>query len=267
MFVRVLLSSLSALALTFIPLSFAQNTQSVETSQPLPFDQTGSPNTADTSQAEENFERAFRTLKRQNQLQFELTSRPPLQRSNWLDKFLKPIIDFFAAMTPVFQGLFWVFVGGIVLLFLYIIANALKNVRFNRDKTQGTSGDVAPLYKPSREQARILLDQVDALAAKGLYAEAVHQLLFKSIQDISIARPSIIKRSYTSREISALKLLAPDTRHAFALITREVERSHFGAQQLDKNAFLRCRKAYAQFALEAPKAPALKSDIKSGQTA
>jgi len=29
------------------------------------------------------------------------------------------------------------------------------------------------------------------LAAKGQYAEAVHQLLFKSIQDISIARPSV----------------------------------------------------------------------------
>jgi len=163
----------------------------------------------------------------------------PIQRSNWLDKILEPILKFFSAFTPLFQTIFWVLIVCIVALFLYIIGNALRHVRFKSKNNENGQGNTLPLYRPSQKQALILLEQVDALAAKGQYAEAVHQLLFKSIQDISIARPSVIKRSYTSREISTLGPLDQSTQEAFSLITREVERSHFGAQVINQEAFLR----------------------------
>ena len=246
-------------------LAFAQTSQ--EQAADDSFSATFSTDLLDPKQREGAFEDAFRTLKRQNQLQFELPSKPTIQRSNWLDKILEPILKFFSAFTPLFQTIFWVLIVGIVALFLYIIGNALRHVRFKSKNNENGQGNTLPLYRPSQKQALILLEQVDALAAKGQYAEAVHQLLFKSIQDISIARPSVIKRSYTSREISTLGPLDQSTQEAFSLITREVERSHFGAQVINQEAFLRCREAYAQFALTPPTPPQLGSSPRAGQLA
>jgi len=86
------------------------------------------------------------------------------------------------------------------------------------------------------------------MAADGRFEEAVHELLFRSIQDIDIRRPNTIRRSLTSREIAALKILTPATREAFATIGGVVETSYFGGQKIGKAEFDICRAAYAQFA-------------------
>ena len=93
-----------------------------------------------------------------------------------------------------------------------------------------------------------MLEAVDALAADGRYEEAVHELLFRSIQDIDIRRPNSIRRSLTSREIAALEILTPTTREAFAIIGGVVETSYFGGQKIGREEFDVCRAAYAQFA-------------------
>lgn len=198
----------------------------------------------------DNFDAAFRQLKSQDQLQFELTEAPPPPKLDWLERFLEPFFNFLATLAPIFEVLFWIFVGGGIALILYILGRALWNFRMARLGREKDSEE-AYLYQPSEAQARILLKAVDALAAEGRYAEAVHQLLFRSVQDIGIARPNMIRRSYTSREIATLKELTPQTRDAFSLIAAEVEKSHFGGRSLDEAAFLKCRKAYAQFAVPA----------------
>ena len=86
------------------------------------------------------------------------------------------------------------------------------------------------------------------MAAEGRYEDAVHELLFRSIQDIDIRRPNTIRRSLTSREIAALKILTPETRQAFTTISGVVETSYFGGQKIGKAEFDICRAAYAQFA-------------------
>ncbi|CAM3691676.1 hypothetical protein [Litorimonas haliclonae] len=205
---------------------------------------------ADISNAE--FERAFRTLKSQDQLQFELAEAPPPPKLDWLERFLEPIFKFLGNLLPLFTILFWAFIALGITLLLYIIGKALWDFRlhrFNRDKK---NAETSSLYRPSEIRARVLLAAVDALAAKGLFAEAVHQLLFRSIQDIAVARPNVIRRSYTSREIAGLSALTPETRTAFSLIAAEVEKSHFGGRALNEEVFLRCRKAYAQFAVSEP---------------
>ena len=198
------------------------------------------------------FERAFRTLKSQDQLQFELAEAPPPPKLDWLKRFLEPIFKFLGNLLPLFKILFWAFIALGITLLLYIIGKALWDFRlhrFNRDKK---NAETSSLYRPSEIRARVLLAAVDALAANGLFAEAVHQLLFRSIQDIAVARPNVIRRSYTSREIAGLSALTPETRTAFSLIAAEVEKSHFGGRALNEEAFLRCRKAYAQFAVSEP---------------
>jgi hypothetical protein len=213
----------------------------------------------------ENFDAAFRKLKNQDQLQFELAEAPPPPKLDWLERILEPVFKFFAALAPLFEIIFWVFVIGGIGLILYILGRALWNFRLARLAREKEEGEDTYLYQPSQEQARILLDAVDALAAKGLYAEAVHQLLFRSVQDIGIARPNMIRRSYTSREIATLSELTPKTREAFSLIAAEVERSHFGGRSLDEAAFQKCRAAYAQFAIPTRNEESL--IIKNGVTA
>ncbi len=197
----------------------------------------------------EIFDAAFRKLKAQDQLQFELAEAPPEPEFKWLERLLEPFFRFLGAMLPLFKVIFWGFVIGAIALIVYIFVKAAMNFRVARRNRERQEQEDAYLYRPSHAQARILLQAVDSLAAEGRFAEAVHQLLFRSIQDIGISRPNIIRRSYTSREIANLSALTPDTRKAFSLIAAEVERSHFGGQMLDEAAFLRCRKAYAQFAV------------------
>ncbi len=208
---------------------------------------TETPNVSDR-----RFDKAFRKLKSQDQLQFELAEAPPEPKLDWLERFLEPIFKFLGKLLPVFKILFWVFITLGISLLLFIIGKAVwgfRRYRLNREKK---SKATSSLYRPSEVRAQILLASVDALADKGQYAEAVHQLLYRSIQDITIARPNVIRRSYTSREIAGLSELTPETRTAFSLIAAEVERSHFGGRILGKAAFLRCREAYAQFAVPEP---------------
>ncbi|RKQ72103.1 hypothetical protein DES40_1440 [Litorimonas taeanensis] len=197
----------------------------------------------------DDFDKAFRRLKSQDHLQFDLPETPPPPKVDWLDKIIEPILAFLKAISPLLELLFWGFVIGGVGLLLYVFTKAVLDMQRSYKQKQNKERAQDSLYRPSTQQALILLKAVDSLAEQGRYAEAVHQLLFRSIQDIGTQKPNMIRRSYTSREISGLSSLAPETRQAFSLIASEVERSHFGGQMLDKQAFERCRKAYAQFAM------------------
>jgi hypothetical protein len=209
-----------------------------------------------SSISDAEFDKAFRRLKSQDQLQFEMANALPPPKMDWLKKLLKPFFEFLGAMLPVFKILFWALLAFGAGLILYIIAMALWNFRQARKNREDDDNQPSPLYRPSSERARILLAAVDELAEQGLYAEAVHQLLFRSVQDLTLARPNMIRRSYTSREIAGLHELTPETRTAFSFIAAEVERSYFGGRSLDKQAFLRCREAYAQLAVQDSKSEA-----------
>ena len=95
----------------------------------------------------------------------------------------------------------------------------------------------------------ILLADADALAARGLYAEAAHILLLRSVQDIEKRQPNAVRVSLTTREIMALKALPDAARPAFSRIGRTVESSLFGGAPVDSDAFAECRQAYEAFAL------------------
>ena len=200
------------------------------------------------AQSSENFDDAFRALKRDDKLQFELPPAPEPPKLDWLENLLSGIAAFIEAILPLLKILFY---GGLALvigLILYAIGKVIYETRFKREVKVKAEPPPPPLYTPDQEQARILLEEVDALAAAGRYEEAVHELLFRSIQDIDIRRPNSIRRSLTSREIAALEILTPATRDAFAKIGRVVEMSYFGGQTIGQKEFDFCREAYAQFA-------------------
>ena len=196
----------------------------------------------------EAFDDAFRALKRDEKLQFELPPAPEPPKLDWLENFLAGFAKFIEAIIPILKIMFYVGLGTIIAFILYAIIKVIYETRFERGPKEKAEIVPAPLYTPDQEQARILLEAVDALAADGRYEEAVHELLFRSIQDIDIRRPNSIRRSLTSREIAALEILTPTTREAFAIIGGVVETSYFGGQKIGREEFDVCRAAYAQFA-------------------
>jgi len=97
--------------------------------------------------------------------------------------------------------------------------------------------------------ARSWLDEADALAGQGLYAEAIHHLLFRSVEDIAKRRPRLVRPALTSRELAAAEAVPPAARDLFARIARLVERSLFGGRAVDAGDWSSARAAYADFAL------------------
>ena len=208
-----------------------------------------------SSSDKSDFDAAFRELKRNDSLQFDFTTAPPPPETPaWLKaiaQFFEPLFKFigviFSMLIPLVTIIFWVGIGAFVMAVLYLLVTTIMAANLQRgDKTDDSAA--APLYQPEQAQARILLDEIDALAAQGKYAEAVHTLLFRSIQDIDANRPNVIRRSLTSREIGGLAILTEGARDVFSNIAAIVERSFFGGQDIGKADFDMARADYARLA-------------------
>ncbi|HHL43546.1 MAG TPA: DUF4129 domain-containing protein [Hellea balneolensis] len=181
----------------------------------------------------------------QNFPQDKARAKPKPIKLGWLDALFKVI-------GPFMVYLFWGFIAAIVITLLYFIGREIMRARlraFKRDKIEDEDEQIET-YQPDAETARIVLEDADKLAALGRYDEAVHTLLFRSIQDIADKRPGVISRSLTSREISGLRILTPKAREGFSYIGTLVERSFFGDTRLGASDYERSKDAYKNFAYE-----------------
>jgi uncharacterized protein DUF4129 len=104
-------------------------------------------------------------------------------------------------------------------------------------------------WAPEAAPARAWLNEADALAGQGLYAEAVHHLLFRSVEDIAKRRPRVVRPALTSRELAAAEAVPPAARDLFARIARLVERSLFGGRAVGEGDWSAARAAYADLVL------------------
>jgi hypothetical protein len=201
---------------------------------------------SDAAAAAERIAAAHKRLLADPALQFSFTQAPkPPQIPEWA-KALGRLLE---AAAPAMKYIFW---GGLILaaaLLFYFIAREIIAVRWKRpDRTTNLTHGVAP-WRPNLEAARALLEDADRLAAEGRFEAAAHLLLLRTIDDIRGRRPDLVRPALTSRDIGALSALPEAARPAFALIAQVVERSLFGGQNVDADAFGRCRDAYADFAL------------------
>ncbi|MEM1148605.1 MAG: hypothetical protein AAGH49_12490 [Pseudomonadota bacterium] len=136
-----------------------------------------------------------------------------------------------------------------ILAGLYMAFGESLSLR-RRQKEKSALPDVSmtPNLRPEQKRARALLEDADALAAQGQYAQAVHLLLFRSIDDIQEKRSGIIGRSLTAREIGALGVLPDRVRGALLPIIRIVERSFFGGASVTEAGWKEARASYEEFA-------------------
>ena len=93
-----------------------------------------------------------------------------------------------------------------------------------------------------------MLEEADALAHAGKFAEAVHLLLFRSIEDIQTRVETGVPRSLTAREIGRLGFLPDRARTALGPIIAIVERSFFGGRDVDQAGWQTARASYEDFA-------------------
>jgi hypothetical protein len=201
---------------------------------------------------DETLQASFRKLKRNDSLQFELPNAPPAPKTpGWLKALGEFLNSLFSLLAPLLKIVFWIGLGVLIAGALYLLTQTIYTaIQARKDRAVVKTPAVPPpLYQPEHKQARILLDEIDALAAQGRYDEAVHTLLFRSIQDIDANRPNVIRRSLTSREIGQLPILTPQAQDAFGTIAQIVEHAYFGGHTIGQTEFDQARAAYASLAL------------------
>lgn len=192
--------------------------------------------------AEQQLAAAHEALLKTRGLQFDFTGAtpPPTPSMAWL----KPILDVLVAVGPVLKYVFW---GGLILgaaLILLFLLREFVPDRWFRQKTVVGVTD----WRPEPDKARALLEDADSLAAAGRFEEAIHLLLYRSIDDLAARRPGAVKPALTSRDIAGLEVLPGVARAAFARLAQAVERSFFGGRPAGANEFGQARADYEAFA-------------------
>jgi hypothetical protein len=191
--------------------------------------------------AEQKLAAAHEALLHTKGVQFDFAAAPPPPDLSWLE----PLLKFLTAIGPYVAYVFW---GGLALgvaLVLYFVIRELVPERWLRGKRQAPA---ATDWRPDAEQAEALLADADALASDGRFEEAIHILLFRSIDDLAARRPGVVRQALTSRDIAGLEVLPPAARAAFARLAQAVERTFFGGRAADAEIFGRARADYEAFA-------------------
>jgi hypothetical protein len=194
------------------------------------------------NQSEEAFAAAHRELLADRAIQFQLQDYQPPVTPDWL----RALGEFLQAIFPVLEVLFWVLLAALACYILYAVGRRLTGADWPWHR-RGPDEEVLDL-QPERSRARTLLGEADALAGEGRFAEAIHLLLFRSIDDIDERRPAVVRPALTSRDIAALDAIPPAPRSAFQRLVMAVERSLFGGRSLGADDWSECRQAYEEFA-------------------
>lgn len=200
----------------------------------------------------ESLESAHKALRARDDLQFvfrDAETRETKPTPDWLTELFDAIGALFSGLAPVLEVLFWGLVVVAVLAVLYLIGRELIGLDFLGGGKAKKKVQPAPTYRPAEATARALLADADALAAQGLFEEAVHVLLLRSVDDMRRWRPGSVEPSATSRDLAILPILPNPARTAYSAMARLVEQSLFGGRPVGREGFEESRRAYADFAL------------------
>lgn len=210
---------------------------------------------------------AHDALKADPSIQFSLQPAPPPPQPpqwlrdffQWLGDVLSPVGRFFQWIgsfmpdAPYARILLWTVLAAAAAGLAIMIYRRIRDGEWRLPRRRRAVGVAAEAeeedWAPEAAPARAWLREADALAAEGRYAEAVHHLLFRSIEDIARRRPRLVRPALTSRELAAAEALPPPARSLFARIAGLVERSLFGGRPVEASDWTTARTAYADLVL------------------
>lgn len=196
--------------------------------------------------------RAWRATRADESIQFSPMHLPERQKPpawleallKWLGEQLGPAGQWLGHNWPVLK---WCIAAAGIALALWLLWRLLAPLlRLERRRAEPSA------WVPDRNEALAAMGDADALAARGLFEEAVHVLLQRSIDQIARAAPDWLDPSSTAREITALPALPATARGAFAVMAERVERSLFARRRLGPDDWAAAREAYATFAFAGP---------------
>ena len=208
---------------------------------------------------------AYRALRADRTVQFDLRPVPPQPRApdwlrtlgHWIADIFRPVgraIEWIASLMPdaaYARILLWTVLIAAVLALIWLLVQRARAGEWQlprwRRRDKGVAGEEE--WVPEAAPVRAWLEEADALAARGEFAEAVHHLLRRSIDDIAHRRPQLVRPALTSRDIAAAEAIPAGARQLFAGIVATVERSLFGGRAVSANDWTATREAYAGFAL------------------
>ena len=209
---------------------------------------------------------AHRALRAGGDVQFDMAPAPGRQPppawlkalGEWLEKILEPVgrflrwIGSFMPDAPYARIFLWTMIAVLTLLILWIVVDRFRHGvwRLPRWRRRRSALSVAAEedWTPDAAPARAWLEEADALAAQGHYAQAVHHLLLRSVEDMARRRPHIVRPALTSRDLASADGIPSAPRRLFTEIAAVVERSLFGGRPIDADEWGQCRLAYADFA-------------------
>lgn len=146
-----------------------------------------------------------------------------------------------------------VLMGLVVLVLLVALVVGLVQALGSRDvasepSRRGSSsrGDVADSALASVPAPTT--EEIEALAAAGRYAEAIHLLLLRSLLHLQQEGRRRWPRAYTSREILARGRLDERLREPLRVLVESVERSRFGARPIGADDYAACSRRAAEVA-------------------
>lgn len=217
----------------------------------------------------DRFAAAHRALRADPDIQFALTrAKPPPEPpawlkalGRWLREVFGPVGRFFRWLSsfmpdaPYARIVLWTVIALAAVALLAMAYQRIKHGEWRlprrRARALAVGVDIVPgeEWVPGSEPVRQWLAQADALAADGRFAEAVHLLLFRSVEDMQRRRPQAVRPALTSRELAHAVGVPDSARTLFARIAAGVEASLFGGRPVDAEGWAEARGAYADYAL------------------
>lgn len=227
-----------------------------------------SPKGADVgSSAAQSLAEAHSRLRADPAMQFTLDPAPPPPETpqwlkdlgEWLRSALEPVGRFFRWISsfmpdaPYARILLWTVIALAALALLWLVIERVRHGGWRLPRRKRASVERLPdedeSWRPDAGPAREWLRTADALAAEGRYADAVHHLLLRSVEDIGRRRPRALRPARTSRELAQEPAIPAPARTLFADIAARVEASLFGGRAVNAGEWQAARAAYADFAL------------------
>lgn len=216
----------------------------------------------------DRFTQAWQALRGDSSVQFNYAPPPaPPKAPAWLESFfrwlghtLDPVgralkwIGSLFPSAPYARILLWTVIAlGVAAILWAIYIRIRYGVwRFRMPRAASAEPmEAEEEWVPEQAGARSWLEEADALAREGRFAEAIRHLLFRSIEDIARRRPALVRPALTSRELAASEGIPGSARNLFSGIAGLVERSLFGGRPVREPDWVEARKAYADFALPA----------------
>jgi ABC-type cobalt transport system substrate-binding protein len=210
-----------------------------------------------------DFDAAYRALRADGRVQFVLPPAPPPAKTpDWVEalgqlvrqlfspigRFLRWIGSFFPD-APFARAILWILIVSVLIALVVVVVSRIRSGQWAWPRRSvAPAAAIDDDWRPDASPLRAWLAEADALAGQHRFADAIHCLLLRSIEDLSKRRPELARPSLTARELSESRLLPVRAQPLFAAIAGEVERSLFGRRAIDEAQWLEARGRYSEFA-------------------